>query len=245
MSRPTDELPERLLAGAATELERRVLETARQNKPSPAASARMAKALGLTTGVALSVATAKTLAADAAAAKATAAASASTIWPWISTGVLALVVAGAVVGARARRAAAPAETTPHAATVQSPQARQSPDPIAGPTERDSPPNATAPTRRSRAVVPASELRDQIAFVDAARAALAAEDGRRALNVLRRYQDRYPTGSFGPEATALTVEALMKVGRETEARALAERFVVEHRGSLLAARVSEIAGLTKR
>ena len=47
-------------------------------------------------------ATAKTLAADAAAAKATAAAGATTIWPWVSVGVLGLVVAGAVVGTRAR-----------------------------------------------------------------------------------------------------------------------------------------------
>ena len=35
---------------------------------------------------------------------------------------------------------------------------------------------------------------------------------------------------------------MKLGREAEARALAERFVAEHRGSLLARRVAEIAGL---
>ena len=37
---------------------------------------------------------------------------------------------------------------------------------------------------------------------------------------------------------------MKLGREAEARALAERFVAEHRGSLLATRVADVAGLTK-
>ena len=67
--------------------------------------------------------------------------------------------------------------------------------------------------------------------------------RRALETLRRYLDRYPAGSFRPEAIALEVEALMKLGREAEARALAERFVAEHRGSLLARRVADVAGLT--
>ena len=72
--------------------------------------------------------------------------------------------------------------------------------------------------------------------------MSAGAGRRALEILRRYQDKYPAGSFRPEATALKVEALMKLGREAEARAIAERFVAEHRGSLLARRVAEIAGL---
>ena len=42
---------------------------------------------------------------------------------------------------------------------------------------------------------------------------------------------------------MEVEALMKLGRATEARALAERFVAEHRGTLLARRVADVAGLT--
>jgi hypothetical protein len=40
-----------------------------------------------------------------------------------------------------------------------------------------------------------------------------------------------------------VEALVKLGRAAEARALAERFVAEHRGTLLARRVADVAGLT--
>jgi outer membrane protein assembly factor BamD (BamD/ComL family) len=91
---------------------------------------------------------------------------------------------------------------------------------------------------------AAELRDQIAFIDTARSDLAAGADRHALDTLRRYQERYPTGSFRPEATALRVEALVKLGRQEEARALAERFVAEHRGSLLAKRVSELAGLPR-
>ena len=245
MSRPTDDLPDRLLAGDATDFERRVLEIAREQRPSPAASARMAKALGLTSAVAASAATAKTLAADAAAAKATAAAGASTIWPWISAGVLGLVVAGAVVGTRARHAAPTGDLAPQSVTASAPPVAEPPRPNEASTEPEAPSSIPGPNRRSRGLTPTSELRDQIAFIDAARAALATDNGRRALTVLHRYQEKYPTGSFGPEAGALTIEALMKVGRATEARALAERFVAEHRGSLLATRVAEIAGLAKR
>ena len=245
MSRPTDDLPDRLLAGGATDFERRVLEIAQEQRPSPAASARMAKALGLTSAFAASAATAKTLAADAAAAKATAAAGASTIWPWISAGVLGLVVAGAVVGTRARHAAPTRDVAPRSVTASAPPVAEPPRPNEASTDPEAPSSIPGPDRRSRGLASTSELRDQIAFIDLARAALATDNGRRALTVLRRYQEKYPTGSFGPEAGALTIEALMKVGRATEARALAERFVAEHRGSLLATRVAEIASLAKR
>jgi hypothetical protein len=86
------------------------------------------------------------------------------------------------------------------------------------------------------------LRDEIGFIDGARAALSDGDGGRALDVVRRYMDRYPSGTFRPEATAIRIEALLKLGRRAEARALAARFVAEQRGSLLAARVAELVGL---
>ena len=75
--------------------------------------------------------------------------------------------------------------------------------------------------------------------------MSAGADRRALETLRRYLDKYPSGSFRPEAIALKIEAMMKLGRETEARALAERFVAEHRGSLLARRVADVVGLSQR
>jgi outer membrane protein assembly factor BamD (BamD/ComL family) len=90
----------------------------------------------------------------------------------------------------------------------------------------------------------SDLRDQILMVDAARAALVAGAGERALELLRHYQDRYPAGSFRPEAAALKVEALTKLGRNAEARVLAERFVAEYGKSPLADRVARVAGLAR-
>jgi outer membrane protein assembly factor BamD (BamD/ComL family) len=85
----------------------------------------------------------------------------------------------------------------------------------------------------------SDIQDQIALVDAARGALASGSSNRALELLRQYQRKYPSGSFRPEVAALKIEALQKLGRTTEARALAERFIAENRGSPLAERVARM------
>lgn len=244
MNRPTADAPERLLSADATDFERRLLEAAGQRKPSSAASARMAKALGVTVAGATAAA-ATTLGADVAVAK-TAVAGASAVSPWISVSVLGLVVAGAVVGTRAYHSrpkqvrpapAVSAPATPAARTAEPMQPEQPAPAVVEPAP------SPAASRRTR-VSMAAELRDQIAFIDNARSELASGADRRALETLRRYQDRYPTGSFRPEATALRVEALVKLGRQDEARVLAERFVAEHRGSLLAKRVAELAGLER-
>jgi hypothetical protein len=244
MSRPFTDLPERMLAGDdATAFERRMLAAALENKPSTEASARMAKALGVTVTTTVATLTAaKALAAEAAAVKVTAAASA-TMWPWVSVGVLGLVVAGAVVGTRARHTA-PRERPPAseiAAPVLAPPPSPAIEPASAATERALAPAAS--NRRGRAPAAIGALTDQTAFIDAARAAVSERADRRALEILRRYQEKYSAGLFRPEAAALKVEALMHLGRDGEARALAERFVAENRGTLLAARVAEIAGLT--
>jgi hypothetical protein len=244
VNRPESDLPERLLEADATAFERRLLDAALRKKPSPDASARMARALGvtLTAAAAGTATTAATVAANAAVSKATAAAGTSALWPWVSVGVVGLVVAGAVVGTRVGRDAPKPPAAPPALTAPAPlpaPSQPETDVVAEPA-----PRAIAPTQRTRAAT-TSDLRDQVAFIDSARAAMLAGSSRRALEILNRYQDRYPTGSFRPEATALKVEVLMKLGRDAEARALAERFVAEHRGSLLARRVASVAGLENR
>jgi hypothetical protein len=242
MSRATDHAPERLLAAEASDFERRILEAALRKQPSAASSARMARALGVSAAAATTAAAAATRVAEAATAKLTAATGATTIWPWVSVGVLGLVVAGAVVGPRLWRGTA-AAPPPVIESVTAPQPPPPPVAPAQPSAVVEPAAGGGVSSRTRRAVPAgAELSEQIALVDAARAALRAGAGDRALEMLRRYQDKFPNGSFRPEATALKVEVLMKVGRAKEARALAARFVADHRGSLLAARVAEVAGL---
>lgn len=240
MNRPMDDLPERLIESDATAFERRVLGAALRRQPSSAASARMAKALGVTVAAVGTATAAGTVAAGTAATKATVAVATTSLWPWVSAGVIGLVVAGAVVGTRVGRHAREPHPVAPAVTAPLPPVSPTVAEPAGPVAEA--PRAVVPTQRSRSVTTAGDLRDQVAFIDSARTAMSAGSSRRALEILRRYLDRYPAGSFRPEAIALEVEALMKLGREAEARALAERFVAEHRGSLLARRVADVAGL---
>jgi len=240
MNRPPVDSSERLLETDATEFERRLLRAAQETGPSRAASARMARALGVTAGVAATTGAVKTLAAVGAASKATAGAGISAASAWITAGVIGLVVAGAVVGTRVWRAPRPAPVL--APEQPSPASDEPAPPVVAPSPEPARSSAS-PGRRTHAAASAPELRDQIELLDAARASLSSGADRRALDLVRRYEDRYPTGSFRPEATALKVEALVKLGRQPEARALAQRFVAEHRGSLLAARVAELAGVS--
>ena len=234
MSRGADDVPERLLTTDATNLERRLLEAAaRARRPSRAVTARMAKAVGVTAGVVTTVAATKAVAAS----KAGVTAGASTVWPWISVGVLGLAVTAVVVGYRARHAP-PAPSSITAPSSLGPPFVAPPPPAAMPAAPA--PGVLSSGRRSRPTL-AAELSDQVALIDDSRAALSVGANRRALETLRRYQERYPTGSFRPEVTALKIEALVKLGRLAEARALADRFVEEHPGSLLADRVRALIG----
>ncbi|HEY7370561.1 MAG TPA: hypothetical protein VIF57_00175, partial [Polyangia bacterium] len=118
----------RLLETDGTDFERRLLQAAQASGPSRAASARMARALGMTAGAVVTTGAAKTLAAVGAASKGTAAAGTSVVSSWIAAGVIGLVAAGAVVGARAWRASRPApRPVAMLAPAQSPQAPRTSD----------------------------------------------------------------------------------------------------------------------
>ena len=217
MSDRRGESPERLLDSDATDFERRVLRAAGKGGPSPEMSALMARALGV------SVATPATM---GAATKAGAAGGSAAGWPWVVGGVICLSVVGALVVGGRRTASRP-DTRPVGPAVLQPVA---------------PPPAPVAVGAAFTV---HDLHAEIDLLDAARAAIAARAGARALDLVGRYEDRYPTGSFRPEAAAVRVEALVQLGRNGEARSLAERFVAEHGGSLLSDRVAAIAGLRHR
>jgi outer membrane protein assembly factor BamD (BamD/ComL family) len=97
------------------------------------------------------------------------------------------------------------------------------------------------TPRGRGVATANELASQIALVDAARAALASGGAARALASVRDYQAEYPNGTFRPEVAAIKIEALVKLNRTAEARALAERFASNYGPGPLADRVARLVG----
>jgi hypothetical protein len=246
MSRDTAGLPERLRASGATDLERRLLEATANEQPSPELSERIAQGIGISAAAIGAAASGTALGTGVAAPKA--AAGSTALLPWISVGVLGLVVAGAVVGTRAWRTSVRQErpASPAVSAVVPPPTATAPVEFAPAAVAESSPSvtATAPTHRRPVAAATSDLRDQILMVDAARAALVAGAGERALELLRHYQDRYPAGSFRPEAAALKVEALTKLGRNAEARVLAERFVAEYGKIPLADRVARVAGLAR-
>jgi hypothetical protein len=163
---------------------------------------------------------------------------------WISVGVFSLVLAGAIVGVGvwkdARAKSLPAPVTPAPLPVLPPaQPELGLSPVV-----EMPLNGSSPLAqpRNRSAATARDLRKQIAIIDAARAAISASAGERALDLLRQYQEKYQGGTFAPEAAALKIEALAKLGRAAEARAGAERFRAQYGESPQTDRVLRAAGL---
>ncbi|HEY4392916.1 MAG TPA: hypothetical protein VGP64_02590 [Polyangia bacterium] len=250
MNRFDPRLPSQLCVVGATDLERRLLNAGARELPSVELTRRMQQGLGISlvagAATAASAATAK-----AATAAGAGAATPAVAWPVISIGVLALAVTGAVVGVRS--------TASHHASTRAPMVL----PVASPTATlvavETPPaaepvEAPAPARiehraavHHHATVAASQsdLRAEIALVDAARSAVGASANGRALALLDRYQASYPHGTFRPEVAALRIEALDHLGRVAQARALARRFIAVHADSPLADRVARVTGLAAR
>jgi hypothetical protein len=214
--------PTRLTVVGASDLERRLLDTAGRERPSDEMHRRMRAALGLSV--------AGTAVATAAVAKAGTSAGLSA---WIPAGLVAAVVTGGVVATLVvgRTPAAERETGKLAPAVVQPapsSAITAPVPAARPA---------APFRRHAAT---PDLRGEIALIDAARTALRASAPERALSLLDHHRRSYAHGAFAPEAAVLRIEALEAAGRTGEARSLARGFLAKHPDSPLSDRVAGIA-----
>jgi len=88
------------------------------------------------------------------------------------------------------------------------------------------------------------LQDELAALDAARAATVDQHPALALRRIESYRRRFPTGNFVAEIDALEVQALFALGRNHEARALAERFLSERPDSPYTQRVRSVINLAK-
>jgi hypothetical protein len=236
--RQDEQLPERLRAAGATKLEQRLLDAAARERPTRTASERMARAIGVAAPAVPG--TASTPNAHETVPPPAAVASGSAV-PWVSGVVIALAVGGAWVVSRsdAPRSAPASFAAPVAVASAPGPAASGPGATPATTSPPEAPATAAPRPRPSAGPGAGDLREQIALLDAARSAMNAGKHARALSTLERYLTSYPAGSFRPEATALKIESLAKLGRSTESRAMADRFVAEHQGSPLAKRVKEV------
>ncbi len=226
MNGPHRDEPQRLRVVGATDLEQRLLGAAGAEQPSPELTRRMARGLGIAAGAGLAAVARATAAAPPAAA------GSGLFWPAVWAAVAAMAVAGGVAGwARGHGRPVPVRSLVAAA---SPRPTGAPPPAA--TEPREAPVAAPPTHHHRPTPPAADLGAEIALVDAARAAISGGEAARALVLLRRYDSRFPSGTFRPESSALQVEALAHLGQAERAQALGRAFIAAHPDSPLVPRV---------
>ena len=82
----------------------------------------------------------------------------------------------------------------------------------------------------------SSLAEELAMLQRARRALAADNGRLALGIVQELDERFPKGVLVEERGATRVLALCKLERVSEAREAARVFLARHPGSVYAERV---------
>jgi TolA-binding protein len=174
-------------------------------------------------------------------------AGAKTLW-WVVGGLTGVVIAGTGYLLFAPESGAPASGVP-SATVAAPMAAPAAPPATAPVEAATPPEASSAPDELQAPavvsVPRSsalpDLQAEVAALDAARQALAQGDGARSLALINAYQQKFPRGSLGIEASVLRIDALQRAGRNAEAKQRARAFVRRFPKSPQAERVRRIAG----
>lgn len=111
---------------------------------------------------------------------------------------------------------------------------------------------SSPREPKRAPAPAAakaersktNLDDELARIDRARGLLGSGKPSEALAEVKAYRREYAAQSFADEADSLEVRALAALGRTSEARALAERFLTKRPGSPYAEPVRAAVGMTR-
>ena len=85
------------------------------------------------------------------------------------------------------------------------------------------------------------LKSELAYLEEARIALEAHVGASALHLLDEYAAQFPSGSMRIEAIALRIEALLVLGRRSDAQALGNDFLAHYPTSPAAMRVRLLLG----
>jgi hypothetical protein len=216
--------PGRLFDESDSELERTLLGVARAEKCSPRARAKTLAALGIT-GSALSAA--------ALTAAATPLSLAGKTWIKLVLGLSALgavAITPPIYRAWQRRhaAASAAAAASSAAPVLAAASAPAPAAAIEPTFEDATGDAAG----------AASLTRELGALDAARAAAAGGQARRALRLLDAYARDFPEGRLSLEAEILRIDAFARSGHADRARHRAEAFLQRHPRSVLAARARQ-------
>jgi len=99
--------------------------------------------------------------------------------------------------------------------------------------------AAPPSRREMAPEPVLHLREELALLDATRTALASRETARALRLLDQHAEQFSRGRLTPEADALRIDALIQGGATERAERLSRRFLERHPTHPLAAHIASV------
>jgi TolA-binding protein len=226
--------PPRLIDDSPSEIESALLRAGREYRRPASTHTKTLGALGL-------------IGSSALLAKSSAAAS---LWS-----IKSLLAGGAVVGVVAASIAlvsapAPAPLAAPAAAPNTEDAAPLPPAVAPAAADESEPEpepepvqpAAAPERRADpAPTPTpTSITAELNAIDAARSAVAAGDGARALELLDDHARRFPRGRLQLEAEVLRIEALARSGKAAVAKQRAKAFVERHPNSVFTPRVKRLA-----
>lgn len=230
--------PVRLLASDdATDLERELLGSWKDEQPGTAARDKTLAMLGVAGGAATGAA-----AAGGSIAPKAVAASWAALAKWLTIGAFAVGATTAGVTAMVRhRAAAVAAPAPPAPVT--PVATQPTTPLVAPPPVVDVPDSPPPTHRAQHVAApaASSIVQQIAALDRARGALEQGDAARARKLVDAYETDYPGGALVQEAELLRIESLAHDGKSAEATHAGKRFLAAYPNSPHDARVRALMG----
>jgi hypothetical protein len=136
----------------------------------------------------------------------------------------------------------PTPATPAQASAKAVVATAPPLAIAEPVVEPSKATAKGLVKAAAGADDDHALRDEVALLDRARAAISSGNTGAALPALDRHKREFPRGFLSSEAEVLRVEALVKAGRTAEARAQGERLLSREPHGPQAKRVRSLLGM---
>ena len=210
-----------------SELERKLLDAAKGDRIPPELGLRIASTLSISSGAT----------AASAVAQSGLLFSKSGLWGVLSVALLA--GAGALYTASSSpQVAATASATPTVATVAVAPDMQAPV---------LPPAAAVPIEAALVTAPAAAtkrdasgaLHAEISVLDRARQALETDAPEQAYRLLDQHRRRFAQGTLIPEAEALRIEALVRLGDSERAQRMTQRFLIDYPAHPLCERVSAL------
>lgn len=261
--------PRRILDGGGDELAMTLLRAAKDDRPGADAKVQTLAALGLGAAVVGTAATATAGTAVKLGAAGGVATAAGTTKSTVAVVVAKWLLLGALGGGLVAGSAVALDDAPQTATLTTAQgiseckgaaeqivaraksAALSETPAVESAHEEAPTPAAAiePKADARAAAPVNKaskstpegLAEELALIDKARVAVASGQGSQALKLLDEHDRRFAGGQLAPEALVLRIEALVGMGRMSDAARLGDAYLAAFPKSAYARRVRSLLG----